>query len=82
MAESYKLTTIADLLDVPTGLRERCLRELDYALALQELAFGDKAKESLALPITWTNDNDKSATLYAVDGTEILKLKVTDGNNG
>ena len=82
MADTYKLHTIADLLDVPMELRERCLRELEYALALQELAFADKAKESLVLPITWTNDDDRSARLLDTSGAEILTLRVTGGDDG
>lgn len=78
VVKSYPLTTIADLLTVPVEARERCLHELAYALALHEFVFTDKAKESLQLPVTWTDDGDSSASI-TVNGKPLCSLVVTNG---
>lgn len=77
-ANEYTIWTIADLLAVPGEARERCLHELGYALALHELAFGDRAQSSLAAPIVWTDDGDNETRLLTKDGQEILRLSVTE----
>jgi hypothetical protein len=78
MAETYNLVTISDLLKVPIDRREDCVRDLLYALALTDLAFGDEVEGGRAKQWTWTDDGDHSASIN-VNGEEMLTLKITEG---
>jgi len=76
---TYEIDRIADLLRVPIERREACLRQLEYALALHEFAFGERAAEVEIGPMRWTDDGDKSCTLHDREGKPLLTLEVTDG---
>ena len=54
MADSYELTTIADLLKVPTDRREACVLELLKHLESLEFIGGEEAK--LDLPVVLYDD--------------------------
>lgn len=55
MADSYELTTIADLLKVPTDRRESCVLEL--LKHLESLEFiGGEGGAKLDLPVVWYDD--------------------------
>jgi hypothetical protein len=75
-ALTYSLTTIADLLLVPADRREACMRDLLYALATNELAFGEHARAVLKLPVLWLDDDSPSCTIKA-NGETLLTLEVT-----
>ncbi|WP_293000089.1 hypothetical protein [Nevskia sp.] len=75
--QTYRLTTIADLLKVPADRREDCVRGLLYALLTQEIAFGDDAGSMLRDGITWTDDGDLSVSLRCADGEELATLNIT-----
>jgi hypothetical protein len=78
MSKTYNITNIADLLNVPAGRRTDCLRELQYALSLLELALGDEAHEHAAKGIVWTDDGIKHSSLH-FEGGEELRLEITEG---
>jgi hypothetical protein len=78
MADTYSLVTISDLLKVPIDRREDCVRDLLYALALTDLAFGVESEGIEAKQWTWTDDGDHSASIN-VNGEEMLTLKITEG---
>ena len=74
---SYSIKTISDLLRVPIDRREACVRDLLYALALHELAFGENAVNVEMSKIEWTDDDDHSVSLFDPDGANVLSLKIT-----
>lgn len=76
MSAVYRLATIADLLKVPVDRREQCFRNLEYALALHELAWGERAIEAGLQHIEWTDDGKMDSTAAEPDGTEILTMKI------
>lgn len=78
MPTTYEIDRIADLLRVPIERRTACLREVEYALALHELAFGEKAADVEIGPMRWTDDGDKTCTLHGADGEPMLALEVTN----
>lgn len=78
MPTTYEIDRIADLLSVPIERRTACLREIEYALALHELAFGEEAASVEIGPMRWTDDGDKSVTLHDASGGPALTLEVTD----
>lgn len=84
MAVVYEIDRIADLLKVPTDRRDACLRGLQYALELHELAFGEAAASVDIGPMRWTDDGNKSCTLHDSGGKPLLTLEVTTTprNNG
>ena len=69
--KTYRLDRIVDLLQVPVGRREQCLKELLLAVDMLELA------EAKALgPFSWTDDGDMSCTLKDPNSEDELKLEV------
>jgi hypothetical protein len=74
---TYQIEKISDLLQVPIDRREACVRDLLYALALHELAFGEDAKKVPMGQIKWTDDDDHSVSLCDPGGTAVLSLKIT-----
>lgn len=78
MPTTYEIDRIADLLRVPIERRTACLREVEYALALHELAFGEKAADVEIGPMRWTDDGDKTCTLHDANGKPVLTLEVTN----
>lgn len=78
---TYEIDRIADLLKVPTERREACLRELQYALELHELAFGEEAVAVDIGPMRWTDDGNKTCTVHDSSGKPILTLEVTDAEH-
>jgi len=78
---TYEIDRIADLLKVPIERRRACLRELEYALELHELAFGEEAASVEIGPMRWTDDGDKTCTLYDSSGKPFLTLEVTDADH-
>ena len=74
----YEIRTINDLLRVPAEHRDVCLREIQYALALHELAFGVES-ETIGLElIRWTDDGVRDVQLQDDKGEEIVTLRVND----
>lgn len=78
---TYEIDRITDLLKVPIERREACLRELEYALALHELAFGEEAVDVEIGPMRWTDDGNKTCTVHDSSGKPILTLEVTDAEH-
>ncbi len=78
---TYEIDRISDLLKVPIERREACLRELEYALALHDLAFGEKSADVEIGKIRWTDDGNSSVTLRDNSGEDVLMLKVTDAEH-
>lgn len=68
---TYRISKISDLQKVPAERRADCVREILYCIALADLT---------GVPLTggvdWTDDGEKSATLYRTDGKPFLTLKV------
>jgi len=73
---TYSLKTLSDLYAVPQDKRELCFRELEQAMLLAELAFGDDAPLYMKA-FQWTDDGQRDTTLH-VNGEEFLKLEITD----
>lgn len=78
---TYEIDRISDLLKVPIERREACLREIEYALALHDLAFGEKSADVEIGPIRWTDDGNKTCTLHDCSGEPVLTLAVTDAEH-
>lgn len=76
MAKTYRLTTIADLLAVPADRRGACFRDLEYGLAMLDLAAGDGLRPTLPDGLEWTDDNNHSVTLDL--GDDQLTLEVSE----
>ncbi len=77
MSITYKIDHIADLLHIPADRRSACLQEIEYALSLHELAFGEAAVTTPIASLHWTDDGDKSITLKGGAG-EALVLTVSE----
>ena len=75
---TYKIDRITDLLKVPAERRTDCLRELEYALCLHELAFGEDAANVEVGPMRWTDDGDRRITLHGASQEPMLTLQITD----
>lgn len=72
--QDYWLSTISDLLKVPSEKRAVCIHEILLALEFAELAGG----EVHAGPHMWTDDGNASVSLIDPDtGKAQLTLKVT-----
>lgn len=78
---TYEIDRIADLLKVPIERRAACLRELEYALALHELAFGEDAANVEIGPMRWTDDGNKTVTLHDSSKNPVLTMEVTDAGH-
>lgn len=78
---TYDIDRIADLLKVPIDRRAACLREIEYALALHELAFGEEAASVEIGPMRWTDDGNKTTTIHDNNGKPFLTLEVTDAEH-
>ena len=74
----YELRTIADLMKVPIECRTLCFREIEYALALHELAYGEDSQTIGLEMIRWTDDGKREVQLQNEKGEGILTLRVTD----
>lgn len=77
---TYDIDRIADLLKVPIDRRAACLREIEYALALHELAFGEEAASVEIWPMRWTDDGNKT-TIHDNNGKPFLTLEVLTQHN-
>ena len=77
MTTEYRIWTMADLLAVPCELRDTRLKEIGYALALHELAWGDKAAENLKACV-WRDDGIREYTLEGPNGEPGLKMTIRD----
>lgn len=79
---TYEIWTLQDILNVPADRRGDCLRDIEYALALLDLAAGDGQESKVYGPIRWTDDNSASVTMGLMDEdgkvVDTLKLEVTD----
>lgn len=78
---TYEIDRITDLLKVPIDRRKACLRELEYALALHEFAFGEDAASVEIGPMRWTDDGNKTVTLRDNSKKPVLTLEVTDAEH-
>lgn len=78
MSNIYHLTTIHDLLKVPMDRREACMRDMLYALALHELAFGEQAIETGIGTMAWTDDGKHDISVSDTEGAPVLSMRVTD----
>jgi predicted MarR family transcription regulator len=74
----YRISKLADFFAVPIELRETCFREVEYALALHELAYGDDAARTLA-HVDWRDDGVQEIELLTVSGESVLKMTITSG---
>jgi hypothetical protein len=72
---TYELLYIHDLLKVPADRREDCVRNLLYALLLNELAFGEGAPGQSPGKMTWTDDGNSNVQLSA-NGKAVLDLVI------
>jgi len=75
VSAEYTLVRLDDLLAIPADRRRACLGELELALGLHELAFGDVATTTPFL-MTWADDGCSDITLDINNGHEVLKLEV------
>lgn len=73
---TYTLKTLSDLFAIPQEKRALCFLEIEQAMLLAELAFGDGAPDAFRA-FTWTDDGQRNSTLH-VNGDEFLKLEVKD----
>lgn len=77
--QTYKIVNFADILRVPADRRTDCLRELQYSLALLELAFDDEdAYQHGAQGFTWTDDGIRRSELMQTNGEPLLTLEITE----
>ena len=78
MSRTYFIQHIKDVFLVPAEKRDACFRDVQYAMALMELALGEDAGASCK-GILWTDDDNHSCSLRIDDGTEeiALALEVT-----
>jgi len=70
-AKTYHIRKISDLQSVPAERREDCVREILYCIALTELA-----GVLMTGGVAWTDDGDRSASLYKADGKPFLTMRV------
>lgn len=75
--KTYELTTIADLLQVPSDRLEECLRDIQYAVEFTHLVYGELALDAMILPISWTDDGLRNVTMTDPKGKQI-SLVVSD----
>ena len=76
MNKVYRLVTINDLLIIPVGSLEECLRDIQYAVELHRLNFG---KDMPPIEqIDWTDDGNRSVGIYDSNGNIFVRLDVTD----
>lgn len=75
MSTSYEITTIRDMLKVPSERRADMLAELELALNVLELASGDEGAPEV-MAFTWTDDGTPNVSLYAQEGQQFLSLEV------
>jgi hypothetical protein len=78
MMQTYQIRSIQDLLSVPIDRREACMRDLMYALALHELAFGDNAATTEIGALEWIDDGKHDITMKDMDGNAFLSLETTE----
>lgn len=73
MAETYRIETIKDMLQVPADRREAMFRELEFSLALCELTRGDRASlESF----TWIDDGKIEIRIDSPGGDDGVMIRV------
>lgn len=73
--KTYRLKTFNDLLKIPADRRAACFRDIEYGLALHELAHGS-AQAEFCLE-WWKDDGRHDVTLHDQHGNELLTLEVT-----
>lgn len=78
--DTYEISTLADLFKVPLDRRQAMFRDMEYAMAMAEFTFTDRAGE-LFTGLVWTDDGDHSVNVTDKDGETILSLQVTDGGS-
>lgn len=76
--QTYEIRTINDLLKVPAEKRDVCFREIQYSLALHELAFGADSETIGLEVICWTDDGNRAVQLQDDKGEEIVTLRIVD----
>jgi len=77
--KTYAIDRIADLLAVPADRRADCLRQIEYALSLHELACGDQPDLIRFGSIEWTDDGEGHVSIHDAANREVLALIVTKG---
>ncbi len=78
MNATYRIQSIADLLQVPAEKRSACLREIEYALALHELAFGEQAADTPIIAVQWADDGNRHIEIVDGAGQQVLGLQIED----
>lgn len=78
--KEYSITTVNDLLQLDCDQLSDCLRDLEYAINLHCLAYGERAKDVGLKSIVWRDDKSHSVSLADVRGDEFLTLHVTDND--
>lgn len=77
MPKTYELRTFNDLLKIPADRRAACFLDVEYSLALHEVAFAD-VKDAPAFTIRgWKDDGKHDVVLHDQQGNELLALEVT-----
>ena len=76
--KTYQLNTFNDLLKIPADRRAACFRDLEYALSLHELAYGDVDPVSEFVLEYWADDGTRNVILCDQNGKELLALEVTE----
>ena len=76
MAPEYQINSLADLFKVPIERRSALFRDLEYAMALQEMAYADKAAAMLG-GMVWTDDDSHTVNIRTPSGKPVLSLNVT-----
>ena len=76
--KTYQLNTFNDLLKIPADRRAACFRDLEYALSLHELVYGDFQPESEFRLEWWKDDGTHNVTLHDQHGNELPALEVTE----
>lgn len=78
MNATYRIQSLGDLLQVPAEKRSACLREIEYALALHELAFGEQAAETPITAVQWADDGNRHIEIQDGAGQQVLGLQIED----
>jgi len=79
MKPTYEINRVSDLLRVPVERRAACLRELEIALALSDLAFDQDDAKPDSFVFRWCDDRDGHCEITDHDGAQIISLEVTYG---
>jgi len=74
----YKIKTLSDLNRIPSDRLPAFFRDLEYAVNLRALMFGDEAVEIPFEEMTWRDDGNHSCEVTDMDGAPLLSLVVED----